>query len=331
MALQYGQGGGITVSMAGPFGGSGGAGVKLTAITLPAANWKGGESPYSQVVEVEGVTVSSKVDVQLSTEQMGIFQNKIIAFQAVNSNGMITLYAYGGKPDTDLTLQATISEVLAEGVILGDIAATTHPQADYGQTDPEKADYIKNKPDEAIQKAQKTADAALPKTGGDVTGDINMTGNIAMNGKKITGIATPSDDGDAANKKYVDDEVGKSLPKSGGTMTGALNLPDPTENTHAANKGYVDEKRKVFTATLTVNDWVGDKAPYTQSIGIEGILSTDQPHYSPVYDANQETRVAQKEAFACVDDLDTADGSVTFTCFEDKPEVNIPIQMEVNR
>ena len=32
-----------------------------------------------------------------------------------------------------------------------------------------------------------------------------------------------------------------------------------------------------------------------------------------------------------VDDLDTADGSVTFTCFEDKPGVNIPIQMEVNR
>ena len=325
MALQYGQGGGITVSMAGPFGGSGGAGVKLTAITLPAANWKGAESPYSQEVEVEGVTVSSKVDVQLSTEQMDIFQNRIIAFQAVNSGGIITLYAYGGKPDTDLTLQVTISEVLAEGVILGDIAATTHPQADYSQTDPQKADYIKNKPDEAIQKAQKTADDALPKAGGDVTGDINM------NGKKITDIATPSNDGDAANKKYVDDEVGKSLPKSGGTMTGALNVLDPTENAHAANKGYVDEKRKVFATTLTANDWEGDKAPYTQRIGIEGILSTDRPHYGVVYDEDQETRLAQKEAFAMVDDLDTEDGVVIFTCFDDKPDVNIPIQMEVNR
>ena len=217
--------------------------------------------------------------------------------------------------------------------IRGNTVGTTMPRTNYEQTDPTKADYLrgKEKIDESISKAQKTADDALPKTGGTVTGDITMTGNIAMGGKKITDVGAPADDGDAVNKKYVDDEVGKSLPKSGGTMTGALNVPNPTENTHAANKEYVDGKRKVFTATLTVNDWVGDKAPYTQSIGIEGILSTDQPHYSPVYDANQETRVAQKEAFACVDDLDTDNGSVTFTCFEDKPEVNIPIQMEVNR
>lgn len=217
--------------------------------------------------------------------------------------------------------------------IRGRTVGTTMPRTNYEQTDPAKADYLRGKDalDKRINDAQKTANDALPKAGGTVTGNITMTGNIAMGGKKITNVGAPTDDGDAVNKKYVNDEVGKSLPKSGGTMTGALNVIDPTENTHAANKGYVDEKRKVFTATLTVNDWVGDKAPYTQSIGIEGILSTDQPHYSPVYDADQETRVAQKEAFACVDDLDTADGSVTFTCFEDKPEVNIPIQMEVNR
>ena len=119
--------------------------------------------------------------------------------------------------------------------------------------------------------------------------------------------------------------------RSGDTMIGALNVLDPTENAHAANKGYVDEKRKVFTTTLTANEWEGDAAPYTQRIGIEGILSTDRPHYSAVYATDQETRVAQKEAFAMVDDLDTDDGSVTFTCFEEKPAVNIPIQMEVNR
>lgn len=136
----------------------------------------------------------------------------------------------------------------------------------------------------------------------------------------------------------IEEETGKvkttadaALPKAGGTMTGALNVIDPTENAHAANKGYVDEKRKVFTTTLTANDWEGDKAPYTQRIGIEGILSTDTPHYGVVYDEDQKTRVAQKDAFVFVDDLDTEDGVVIFTCFEYKPEVNIPIQMEVNR
>lgn len=217
--------------------------------------------------------------------------------------------------------------------IRGNTVGTTMPRTNYEQTDPSKADYLRGKEelDKRINQAQNTANDALPKAGGNVTGDINMSGNIAMNGKKITDIAAPSDDGDAANMKYVNDEVGKTLPKSGGTMTGALNVPDPTENTHAANKGYVDEKRKVFATTLTVNDWDGDDAPYTQRIGIEGILSTDRPHYGAVYDEDHETRLAQKEAFAMVDDLDTEDGAVIFTCFEDKPEVNIPIQMEVNR
>ena len=58
MALDYGEGGSFTVTMDGPFasGGSGGA-LKMVAISAPAANWKGGESPYSQVVTVDGVTV----------------------------------------------------------------------------------------------------------------------------------------------------------------------------------------------------------------------------------------------------------------------------------
>ena len=113
MALQYGQGSGITATMAGPFGGSGGAGVKLTAITLPAANWKGGESPYSQVVEVEGVSVNSMVDLQPSVEQLEIFHDKDIAFSTENDAGVVTVYAIGDKPTNDYTIQATIMEVVA--------------------------------------------------------------------------------------------------------------------------------------------------------------------------------------------------------------------------
>ena len=112
MALQYGSGGGISVAMAGPFGGSGAA-VKLTQITLLAANWKGAESPYSQVVAVEGVSVNSKVDLQPSVEQLEIFHDKDIAFSTENDDGVVTVYAIGDKPRNDYTIQASIMEVVA--------------------------------------------------------------------------------------------------------------------------------------------------------------------------------------------------------------------------
>ena len=122
-----------------------------------------------------------------------------------------------------------------------------------------------------------------------------MNGNINMNGKQVTGVATPKSDSDASTKKYVDD------------------------------------KNKTFTVTLTKNDWDGTDAPYKQTIGIAGILGTDRPHYGPVYSEDTSTMLAEKEAWMLVDDLDTADGSVTFTCLEDKPQTSVTVQMEVHR
>ena len=113
MALEYGTGGNVTVKMAGPFGSSGGSMVKLANIALPAANWKGAESPYSQVVSVDGVSVNSKVDLQPSVEQLEIFCGKDLAFTTVNSGGVVTVYAIGDRPKSDYTIQATIMEVVA--------------------------------------------------------------------------------------------------------------------------------------------------------------------------------------------------------------------------
>jgi hypothetical protein len=64
MALDYGTAANLTVQLAGPFSMGGGAAVKLTVITLPAASWKGAASPYAQEVAVDGISVSSMVDLQ---------------------------------------------------------------------------------------------------------------------------------------------------------------------------------------------------------------------------------------------------------------------------
>lgn len=134
---------------------------------------------------------------------------------------------------------------------------------------------------EAADKAQERADAAYELAGDklDLTGGT-MSGEIKMGTNKISGLATPTDDADAANKKYVDDTVKTvadnletlsdevdtvsgvataAMPKAGGTFKGAvtmgtgatLTVLDPSAEGHAANKKYVDA---AIAAGIKAND-----------------------------------------------------------------------------
>lgn len=85
---------------------------KRTTVTLSASAWTGNTNPWSQVVAVNGVTANSKVDLQPTALQIVELQNADIAFMAENNDGVITVYAIGGKPAVDYTMQALITEVI---------------------------------------------------------------------------------------------------------------------------------------------------------------------------------------------------------------------------
>ena len=93
---------------------SNGLGAKISEVTLLASNWVGSESPYSQIVTIDGVTKNSQVDLTPSVEQLEIFHEKDLAFVTENENGVVTVYAIGQKPANDYTIQVTITEVLYE-------------------------------------------------------------------------------------------------------------------------------------------------------------------------------------------------------------------------
>lgn len=84
----------------------------VSYVTLYAAGWVGEDSPYSQVVEIEGVTEYSQVDLKPSVEQLAIFHEKDLAFVTENEDGVVTVYAIGDKPANDYTMQVTILEVI---------------------------------------------------------------------------------------------------------------------------------------------------------------------------------------------------------------------------
>ncbi|MBR5461161.1 MAG: hypothetical protein IKU75_01795 [Butyricimonas sp.] len=69
---------------------------------------------YGQVVDVinANITPNSKVDLQISSEQMVIFHEKDLAFVAENEDCTVTIYCIGNIPENDYRLQATVTEVV---------------------------------------------------------------------------------------------------------------------------------------------------------------------------------------------------------------------------
>ena len=101
-----------TVTMEGPFAAIGSA-VRLGEIQLSADGWKGAISPWSQTVSLDTVSVNSKVDILLSPWQLETLRSQELIFTTENDGGIVTVYAIGHKPDTDLTFQVAITEVTA--------------------------------------------------------------------------------------------------------------------------------------------------------------------------------------------------------------------------
>jgi len=92
-------------------GSFGNTSAKIAYVDLFAANWIGDLSPYYQVVEIDGVTENSQVDLTPSIEQLVTFYEKDLGFVAENEDGRVTVYAIGQRPENDYTMQVTITEV----------------------------------------------------------------------------------------------------------------------------------------------------------------------------------------------------------------------------
>lgn len=114
-----------------------------------------------------------------------------------------------------------------------------------------------NKASQALEKAEAAEDAAenaaalaqeakttADNISGDLSGKVNKAGDTMTGPLVLPG--DPTEDNQAATKKYVDEHSGGGhsgdyLPLSGGTMTGPITLAaDPTTAMQAATKQYVD-------------------------------------------------------------------------------------------
>lgn len=84
--------------------------VKRASVILPTASW----SNLSQTVTISGITANSKVDIQMDATSLGVLiDSGTSAIWMENNNGTITAKCIGDKPNADMTVQVTITEVTA--------------------------------------------------------------------------------------------------------------------------------------------------------------------------------------------------------------------------
>lgn len=88
-----------------------GSTASIGVVELLADNWVGSDNLYAQVVDIDGVTEFSQVDLTPSVEQLVVFYEKDLTFVTENDGGVVTVYAIGQKPINDYTIQVTITEV----------------------------------------------------------------------------------------------------------------------------------------------------------------------------------------------------------------------------
>lgn len=103
----------------------------------------------------------------------------------------------------------------------------------------------------------------LPLTGG------TMKGDIAMGGKKVTGLGTPADSGDAVNKEYADKLVPTVIPITGGG-TNASTAEEARNNLGAAPSQH---SHKPADITEAIPMYLGGTGAQNGSDGLANLLA----------------------------------------------------------
>lgn len=92
---------------------------------------------------------------------------------------------------------------------------------------------------------------------------------------------------------------------------------------------------KADTSTLETkiiaSAFTGATAPYKQTIKVDGILETDNPIAGVIFDEDMKVALQQRDAWGSVHRIACGNGEIVVYCYEDKPVIDIPIQLKVVR
>lgn len=131
--------------------------------------------------------------------------------------------------------------------------------------------------------------------------------------------------------------------KQGWIQVTSDNIQEPMAPKTMADMVYMDNQQSEtvknailsrapihYSADLPANGW-GTSVPYSQTVQVAGILETDIPLVDVALSDEPDTRISQSKAFGYVSMITTADGSITVTCDEGQPDVDLSLILKVMR
>jgi hypothetical protein len=324
---------------------------------MTAAQTAQGAADKAQADATQALADAKTADDNAKTR---VLKTDFEAFKTSNTSEIAKAKAAGdaaqGTADTALAkangAQGTADQAVKDAKAASDLAATMLPLAGGTMTGPiamsnkkitglaaptDKADAATKAYVDAAETAAKadaataksTADTALskannalPKAGG------TMSGAIAMGSNKITGLAKPEADGDATNKKYVDDAVKAGIAASDAMVyKGVIGSQSALNAITTANKGDTYKISTAFTVG-TVKYKVGD---IIINSGADGAAPT-WDHITSGYEDDYLQKLAADAANATVHLTDgvtnTASGSVSGIKFVGAETSNIVMSVK---
>lgn len=165
----------------------------------------------------------------------------------------------------------------------------------------------------------------IPTKTSELTNDSNF-----VSSSNLATVATTGSYDDLSNKPTIPSKTSQLTNDSNFVSSGNL-------ATVATSGSYTDLSNTPtiptvsdYNASLLLSNW-SSTAPYTQTVSVQGILATDTPIVDVVLDSTTSTAISQNNSWAFVSKIETSANSITATCLESKPEVDLPILLKVVR
>lgn len=145
------------------------------------------------------------------------------------------------------------------------------------------------------------------------------TGYVIVGGGDVTKAYV-----DAQADRKVDKVVGKGLSTEDYTTAEKAKLGGIAAG--ASANTVIDT-----SCILAAESWAGASAPYTQTVNVSGILERDKPILDVSISSNVATGISEAEQWEYITQAVTGAGTITFSCYETRPDIDLTVNVKVVR